>query len=109
MVKSHALRLWLAQRITGALMAIYALMVGSVLYVQHPTEYGTWKALFSTGWMRAATLVFVLSLVWHAWLGMHDILIDYVKPALAHRILKNLVVLSLAVYAVWSMRILWSI
>lgn len=109
MVKSHALRLWLAQRITGAVMAVYTLLLGAVLYVQRPAEYDAWKALFGAGWMRAATLIFVLSLVWHAWLGMHDILIDYVKPALVHRILKNLVVLALAVYAVWSVRILWSI
>lgn len=109
MVKTHALREWLMQRFTGAVMALYTVLVAVTLWMQRPSQYDAWKALFSTGWMRAATLVFLLSLFWHAWLGMRDILIDYVKPATLHRILKTLVVLALAAYAVWSIRILWSV
>lgn len=109
MVKSHALREWLAQRITGAVMAMYTLLLAVVLLAQRPAAYAAWKSVFAAGWMRAATLVCLLSLFWHAWLGMRDILIDYVKPAALHRFLTTLVVLALAVYAVWSVRILWSV
>lgn len=109
MVKSHGLRDWLAQRVTAAVMAVYTVLFAATLFVQRPSHYEAWKALFSPGWMRVATLLVLLSLYWHAWLGMHDILIDYVKPAGLHRLSKTLVMLALAVYAVWSVRILWSV
>ncbi len=33
--------------------------------------------------MRVATLLFAVSLAWHAWVGVRDILMDYIKPARA--------------------------
>ena len=39
-----------------------------------------WRDLFAHGWMRVATLLFIVSLAWHAWVGVRDILMDYIKP-----------------------------
>jgi succinate dehydrogenase / fumarate reductase membrane anchor subunit len=30
--------------------------------------------------MRVATLLFAASLAWHAWVGVRDIIMDYIKP-----------------------------
>jgi succinate dehydrogenase / fumarate reductase membrane anchor subunit len=103
----YGLRDWLAQRITALVMALYALALLVLMAERPPATYEAWKALFSSGWMRIATLVFAVSLVWHAWVGARDILMDYVKPDGLRLALQVLAVLLLAGYLGWAIEILW--
>ena len=103
----YGLRDWLAQRITAVIMALYTLIMAGVFLNHAPFTYGTWKALFAQGWMRVATLLFALSLAWHAWVGMRDILMDYVKPDGLRLALRIGVLLLLAAYVGWTIQILW--
>ena len=103
----YGLRDWLAQRITAAIMAVYTVIVLAVLIGGAPIRYAVWKDLFAQGWMRVATLLFAVSLAWHAWVGMRDILMDYVKPAGARLTLEVAVLLVIAGYLGWSIQILW--
>ena len=59
--------------------------------------------------MRIATFIFFISLFWHAWVGVRDILMDYVKPTGVRLGLQNVALLALAGYAVWAVQILWSL
>jgi succinate dehydrogenase / fumarate reductase membrane anchor subunit len=52
-------------------------------------------------------LLFLLSLYYHAWIGVRDIVMDYVKPAWVRLLIHVLVILVLIVYAIWSVQILW--
>lgn len=103
----YGLRDWLAQRVTAAVMAIYTLMLAGVLLVSPPQDYASFKTLFDNQWMRVASFLFLLSLFWHAWIGMRNILMDYVHAAGIRLILEILVILSLLSYAIWSVEILW--
>lgn len=103
----YGLRDWLAQRITAAIMAVYSVIVLVVLLTSAPISYAVWQDLFAQGWMRVATLLFAASLAWHAWVGMRDILMDYVKPAGARLALEIVVLLAIAGYLAWTVQILW--
>jgi succinate dehydrogenase / fumarate reductase membrane anchor subunit len=103
----YGLRDWLAQRITAAIMALYTLVVGALLLNNAPFTYAAWKELFAQGWMRVATLLFAASLAWHAWVGVRDILMDYVKPDGLRLTLQVGTLLLLAVYLGWTIQILW--
>jgi succinate dehydrogenase / fumarate reductase membrane anchor subunit len=98
---------WLVQRISAVVMAVYTLIVLGVLLFQTPKTYIAWRALFASGWMRAATLLFLVALIAHAWVGMRDILMDYIKPTGLRLTLEVLVILTLVIYAAWSVQILW--
>lgn len=103
----YGLRDWLAQRITAAFMAIYSVILLVVLIGGRPYSYSVWQDLFTGGWMRVATLLFAACLSWHAWVGMRDILMDYVKPAGTRLTLEVLVLLVLASTLGWTIQILW--
>ncbi len=103
----YGLRDWLAQRITAAIIAVYSVIVVVVLMGGVPITYAVWTDLFSRGWMRVATLLFFVSLIWHVWIGMRDILMDYVKPDGLRLSLQVFTVLILASYLGWSVQILW--
>ena len=103
----YGLRDWLAQRITAAVMAVYAVIALVVLMGGRPISYAVWKDLFAQGWMRVATLLFAACLAWHAWVGMRDILMDYVKPTGVRLALEVAVLLAIAGYVGWTVQILW--
>ena len=103
----YGLRDWLAQRITGLIMALYSVVLAVVLLSGQPITYAVWSDLFAQGWMRVATLLFAASLAWHAWVGVRDILMDYVKPTGLRLLLQVLVLLVIAGYVAWAIQILW--
>jgi len=105
----YGLRDWLVQRVTAVVMASYSMLMFLVVLVQRPSHYGAWKSLFTSQPMRLASLLFLLSIFWHAWIGVRDILMDYVKPTGVRLAMQVGVVLLLAAYSLWSVQILWSI
>ena len=98
---------WLAQRITAAIMAVYSIIALVVILSGLPLTYAVWKDLFSQGWMRVATLLFMASLAWHAWVGVRDILMDYIKPDGLRLTLQVFTLLTIAAYLGWTIQILW--
>jgi succinate dehydrogenase / fumarate reductase, membrane anchor subunit len=105
----YGLRDWLAQRITAVIMATYVLVFVVLLVSGPKLDYAVWRALFSPQWMKFATLLFFFSLFLHAWIGVRDIVMDYVNSAAVRLAIYSLVIIALFVYAAWSVRILWGI
>ena len=103
----YGLRDWLAQRITAVIMSVYSVIAVAVFIINKNITYAVWRDLFSQGWMRVATLLFVASLAWHAWVGMRDILMDYIKPDGLRLTLQVCTLLVIASYVGWSIQILW--
>ena len=98
---------WLLQRLTAVVMAVYTLAFVACLAMHAPAGYGEWKALFSGTFMRLGTMLFLASLLYHAWVGMRDIVMDYVKWAGLRLLLEFAIGLTLVLYLIWSASILW--
>ena len=103
----YGLRDWLAQRVTAGVMAVYSVILAVVLLSGQPINYAIWHDLFTQGWMRVATLLFAVSLAWHAWVGVRDIIMDYIKPTGLRLSLEAVVLLVIAGYVGWAVQILW--
>ena len=103
----YGLRDWLAQRVTATIMAVYTVIVLVVLIGGQPLSYTVWKDLFTQGWMRVATLLFAACFAWHAWVGVRDIIMDYVKPTGWRLALEAIVLLTIGGYIGWAIQILW--
>ena len=103
----YGLRDWLAQRISAVLMAVYSVALVFIVLSEAPLGYEVWKDLFARGWMRVATLLFGVSLAWHMWVGIRDILMDYVKPDGMRLTLQVATLLTVAAYLGWIVQIPW--
>jgi succinate dehydrogenase / fumarate reductase membrane anchor subunit len=103
----YGTRDWLAQRITSVVMALFTVAV--IVQVLLPGEmgYDKWAAMFSRQWMKALTFTVVVSLLFHAWVGMRDIWMDYVKPVAARLTLEALTIVWLVGCAGWAVQVLW--
>lgn len=103
----YGFRDWLLQRLTAVVMALYTviLLVSVLLLPAH--DNASWRALFSGGFMKFVTFLFFLSLFYHAWVGVRDIWMDYVKPMSVRITLHAITALLLIGYAGWAAQILW--
>lgn len=103
----YGLRDWLAQRITAALMALFTLAL--VVQVLLPGElgYDKWAGIFSRQWMKVLTFVVIVSLAYHAWVGMRDVWMDYVKPVGVRLLLQVFTMTWLVGCMGWAIQVLW--
>jgi succinate dehydrogenase / fumarate reductase membrane anchor subunit len=69
--------------------------------------YESWRKLMSNGLVRFATFLFIVSLCYHAWVGVRDIWMDYVKPAGIRLTLHSLTAIALIGYAGWAIQVIW--
>ena len=103
----YGLKDWLAQRVTAIVMVVYTLLWLAILAYHRGIDYSLWQALFANGAFRVATLLFWVALLWHAWIGVRDIWMDYIKSTALRLTLEILTVLNLVGYAGWLIEILW--
>ncbi len=105
----YGLRDWLAQRLTAVVMALYTLIVLFSFLTGSSFSYEGWAGMFAQQWFKLASFVTLLCLFFHAWVGMRDIWMDYVKPVSIRLTLQAATILWLIACAGWSAQILWSI
>jgi succinate dehydrogenase / fumarate reductase membrane anchor subunit len=103
----YGLRDWLVQRITAVVMVLFVLFVVGDLLLQPQVNYDVWTRLFSNNVTRSFALLFLLSLFYHAWIGVRDIVMDYINLASVRLLVHVVVIFALLLYAIWSVQILW--
>lgn len=103
----YGLKDWIIQRASAVVMALYTLFIAIVVLAQCPSTFDAWRNIFSVGVVKFATFLFALSLFYHAWIGIRDLWMDYVKPVSLRLTLHVLTVLALVGYAGWMAAILW--
>ena len=103
----YCLKDWIIQRATAIILAVYTVIFLIVIGVVAPNSFETWRGIFSNGFMKFATFLFFVSLFYHAWIGMRDIWMDYVKPDGLRLLLIIATAAALVGYAGWAVQILW--
>ncbi len=103
----YGLRDWLSQRVTAALMALFTLAV--IVQVLLPGEmgYDKWSGIFAQQWMKVLTFVVIVSLLYHVWVGMRDVWMDYVKPVGVRLALQVFTIVWLVGCTGWAIQVLW--
>ena len=104
----YGLRDWLAQRVTGVLMALFTFaLLAQVLLTSGDIGYDKWAGIFSAQWMKALTFALIVALIYHVWIGMRDIWMDYIKPVGARLVLQIFTLVWLVACAGWAIQVLW--
>ncbi|WP_140627844.1 succinate dehydrogenase, hydrophobic membrane anchor protein [Methylibium rhizosphaerae] len=98
---------WLSQRVTGVLMALFTLVVLVQVLLPGPLDYYKWAGIFSSQWMKVLTFVVIVSLLYHAWVGMRDIWMDYINPVGVRLVLQVFTIVWLVGCAGWAVQVLW--
>lgn len=106
----YGLRDWLVQRVTASLMALFTVvLLLQVLTTSGPINYEAWAGIFASQWMKFLTFGLIISLAWHAWVGVRDIWMDYVKPVGLRLALHVFTIVWLVGCAGWAFSVLWKL
>ena len=103
----YGMRDWLSQRITAVLMALFTVVLLVQLLFGGPLGYERWAGIFAAQWMKVLTFVVFISIGWHAWVGMRDIWMDYVKPVALRLALQVATIVWLLGCMGWAVQVLW--
>ena len=103
----YGLKDWIIQRATAVIMAVYSVLIAAVLLVVRPSTFEAWHGVFANGVIKFLTFLFLVSLFYHAWIGVRDIWMDYIKPVGLRLTLHVLTIAALVGYTAWAAAILW--
>ena len=99
---------WLAQRVTGALMALFTvILLVQVIFTSGPIGYEQWAGIFAGQAMKFLTFAVIVALLYHVWIGMRDIWMDYIKPVGVRLALHVFTLVWLVGCAGWAVQALW--
>ena len=103
----YGVRDWLAQRITSVIMAAFTVAVIVQVLMPGPLDYYKWSGMFSRQWMKVLTFVTIVAMLYHVWVGMRNVWMDYVKPVSVRLTLDMLTIAWLVGCAGWAVQVLW--
>ncbi len=100
---------WMIQRVSSIVLALYVFFMFGVFLTNPNMDYATWSALFDNTWVRIFTLLMLVALAAHAWVGLWTVTTDYLKNGISRFIVQALCGLAMFVYFVWSVEVLWGL
>jgi succinate dehydrogenase / fumarate reductase membrane anchor subunit len=105
---------WLIQRVSAVVIALYTLWLTGYLLCHPDLTYVQWAGLHQFFPMRLFSLLAVLAIAAHAWIGLWAVLTDYVTVRLMGGVASVLrvalqlgMIAALLAYVVWAVDILW--
>lgn len=105
--QAHGLRAWLLQRMTAVYLLLYVVYLFVYFLGTSISDFNAWHAWLSDPLVNLATGLFVLSLLLHAWVGVRDVIMDYVTHTGLRVSLFAGVGLMLVGSGLWSLRVLF--
>lgn len=97
---------WLVQRLTAVYMFLFLVYVLFAVG-DRIGSYEPWAAWFADGRVRWAWVLFYLSALWHSWIGLRSVFLDYIKPFWLRLTLTLGSAILLIVHALWVIDILY--
>ena len=104
--RAQGMRTWLLQRLTAVYMLLFVISCLIYLSLHQPINFAAWREFFSLPTVSIATTLFFLSLLYHAWVGIRDIMVDYIHDIAIRFTLWVLITLLLIGMSIWVFLIL---
>jgi succinate dehydrogenase / fumarate reductase, membrane anchor subunit len=83
-------------------------VLGQVMFTNGDIGYAKWAGIFSGQWMKMLTFTVIIAMLYHVWVGMRDIWMDYVTSSVALRlVLQVFTMVWLVACAGWAIQVLW--
>ncbi len=103
------LRAWLVQRVTAVYLLCFMVFLLAHFIWNAPRAYEAWRIWVLGPWISVAILLFFLMLLLHVWVGLRDVILDYVHRLAARSIALALLALGLGAMAIWILQIIFPV
>lgn len=100
---------WLVQRVSAVILAVYSIFMVVYLLLNPQIDFVQWSSLFSGIGMRIFSLMALLSLGAHCWIGLWSVSTDYLKHFAVRFVFQMVVGLLMFIYTVWGVQLFWGL
>lgn len=100
--QASGLKAWFVQRLSAVYLALFGSYLVVHLVIWHPLDHADFIAWMAAPLVAFGLLLFIPLLLVHAWVGVRDILIDYIKPIGLRLGLLSLIALLLLGSGLWA-------
>ncbi|OGV27592.1 MAG: succinate dehydrogenase, hydrophobic membrane anchor protein [Legionellales bacterium RIFCSPHIGHO2_12_FULL_37_14] len=98
---------WLIQRATAVFLLIYTLFA-ITFFITHPkVDFPEWQLVFHCRCVQIATILAVVAILLHAYIGIWTVLTDYVKCKWLRLSLLSIVAFTLFAEGLWTFLLVW--
>ncbi|KPJ95197.1 MAG: hypothetical protein AMJ55_04430 [Gammaproteobacteria bacterium SG8_15] len=106
---ASGLRAWTIQRLSAVYMLAFVLYAGISYTMADATGFDPWLSWISHPFNNIVVGLFIFSLLFHAWVGARDIVLDYVKPHGFRLVKLAFLALLLIAMGLWALKILLTV
>ncbi len=97
---------WVVQRLTAVYLLVYIIITLIYFTIRPISSYTDWVQLSSNLFYQISTLLFIFSLLAHAWLGLKSVFLDYIKPWRLRFLLQMVLASVLLGIGVWALLVI---
>ncbi|WP_455366362.1 succinate dehydrogenase, hydrophobic membrane anchor protein [Kaarinaea lacus] len=106
---ASGLRAWTIQRLSALYMLVFVVYAGTSYLLADAVGFAPWLSWISHPFNNIAVGLFIFSLLFHAWVGSRDIVLDYVKPHGFRLVKLAFLALLLIAMGLWALKILFTV
>ncbi|WP_068545506.1 succinate dehydrogenase, hydrophobic membrane anchor protein [Thalassotalea crassostreae] len=96
-------------RASAIVLALYSVFMMCWFICTPEVTYEAWSGLFSNLAMKIFTILAVIAVLFHAWIGIWQVLTDYVKNTMLRGLLQFLFTITLFVYVAAVLLTVWGV
>ena len=96
-------------RASAIVITLYIIYMIGFFAVSGDLTYEVWSGFFASTFTKVFTLLTLFSILIHAWIGMWQVLTDYVKPVAIRLGLQLVIVVALLVYVIYGFVVVWGV
>lgn len=98
---------FIIQRVSAIYMTIYIIVAFTMVFICNNFTFEYLQQAFKIMSVRIATLLFIISLLMHSWIGMWTIATDYINNSLLRNSYFVLIIAMSLFYLFWATEIIW--
>ncbi|CAJ0998643.1 Succinate dehydrogenase hydrophobic membrane anchor subunit [Sodalis praecaptivus] len=98
---------WLLVRASAIVICLYIIYLLGFILIADILIYDVWRGFFATPMTKVFTLLTLFSILVHTWIGMWQVLTDYIKPLALRLLLQLAIVIVLMVYLLYGTVVVW--
>ena len=102
----EGLRPWVIQRVTAVYVVLFILYAAFCYFTAVSNDYEAWRGWLYAPFNTTVTGIFVIAVLFHAWIGMRDVVLDYVHNIMLRIFVFGVFVGVLIGSGLWVFRIL---
>ncbi|ERT11364.1 succinate dehydrogenase membrane anchor subunit [Photorhabdus temperata] len=100
---------WLLLRASAIIIVLYVLYMLGFVATTSDITYEVWSGFFSSPITKVFTVLALFSILAHAWIGMWQVLTDYVKPLALRLVLQLAIIVALMAYLIYGTIVVWGV